>query len=117
MKALDQQVVVITGASSGIGRESARLFGKHGAALVLAARNEEPLRGLAYEIESDGGRAHVVVTDVAVWEQVSHLADEALRRFGRIDIWASNVAVNEHATVEQMTVEEIDRIIQVNPMG
>jgi NAD(P)-dependent dehydrogenase (short-subunit alcohol dehydrogenase family) len=117
MKALDQQVVVITGASSGIGRETARLFGEKGAAVVLAARNEAGLREVASAIEADGGRAHVVVTDVAVWEQVSHLADEALRRFGRIDTWVNNAAVNEHATVEQMTVEEIDRIIQVNLMG
>ena len=117
MKPLKQQVVVITGASSGIGRETARLFGSNGASLVLAARNEEALREVAGEIESSGGRAHVVVTDVGAWEQVRHLADEALRRFGRIDTWVNNAAVNEHATVEQMTIAEIERIIQVNLMG
>jgi NAD(P)-dependent dehydrogenase (short-subunit alcohol dehydrogenase family) len=117
MKAVDQQVVVITGASSGIGRETARLFGEKGAAVVLAARNEEGLREVAAAIEAAGGRAHVVPTDVSAWEQVSHLADEALRRFGRIDTWVNNAAVNEHATVEQMTIEEIERIIQVNLMG
>jgi short-subunit dehydrogenase len=57
------------------------------------------------------------VTDVGKWEEVSHLAEEALRHFGRIDTWVNNAAVNEHATVEQMTIEEIDRIIQVNLMG
>jgi NAD(P)-dependent dehydrogenase (short-subunit alcohol dehydrogenase family) len=117
MKRIAEQVVVITGASSGIGRACALAFGKRGAAVVLAARNAEALNHVAGEIAAAGGRAHVVVTDVALWPQVQHLADVAVRQFGRIDTWINNAAVNEHASVEQMTIEELDRIIQVNLMG
>lgn len=117
MKPIAEQVVVITGASSGIGRASALAFGSRGASVVLAARNREALEHVAAEIEAGGGRAHVVVTDVAEWPQVEHLADEAVRRFGRIDTWLNNAAVNEHASINDMTIEELDRIIQVNLMG
>lgn len=117
MKPIAEQVVVITGASSGIGRASALAFGARGARVVLAARNREALDHVARQIEAGGGQAHVVVTDVAVWSQVAHLAEEAVRRFGRIDTWLNNAAVNEHASVVDMTVEELERIIQVNLMG
>ena len=112
-----EQVVVITGASSGIGRETAITFGAKGASVVLAARNETALKEAASEIELNGGRAHVVVTDVAEWPQVERLAQAAVDTYGRIDTWINNAAVSEYATVEQATIEEIDRIIQVNLMG
>jgi NAD(P)-dependent dehydrogenase (short-subunit alcohol dehydrogenase family) len=117
MKPIEQQVVVITGTSSGIGRAAALAFGERGASVVLAARNAEAMQLVAEQIRAKGGEAHVVVTDVSIWQQVEHLANEALNRFGRIDTWVNNAAVNEHATVEQMTIEEIERIIQVNLMG
>jgi len=117
MRPISEQVVVITGASSGIGRASALAFGAQGASVVLAARNREALEHVAAQIEASGGQAHVVVTDVSVWAQVEHLAEAALKRFGRIDTWLNNAAVNEHASVVDMTIEELDRIIQVNLMG
>jgi short-subunit dehydrogenase len=117
MKPIAEQVVVITGASSGIGRASALAFGKRGARVVLAARNADALEALAQEIEAGGGQAHVLVTDVAEWDQVRRLADEAVERYGRIDTWVNDAGINEHASVEDMTVEEIGRIIQVNLMG
>ena len=67
---LEEQVVVLTGASSGIGREAAWLFGRRGAAVVLAARDEEALKEVARDVELAGGRALAVPTDVADWEQV-----------------------------------------------
>ena len=114
---INEQVVVITGASSGIGRETALRFGERGAAVVLAARNEIALREVAAEVERLGGRAHVAVTDVAEWPQVERLAGEAVARFGRLDTWVNNAAISAYATVEQLTVEEIERIIQVDLMG
>ncbi len=117
MKPIAEQVVVITGASSGIGRATALAFGRERATVVLAARNVAALEQVAGQIERAGGRALVVPTDVAHWKQVSALADAALQHFGRIDTWINNAAVNEHAPVADMTIEEIERIVQVDLMG
>jgi NAD(P)-dependent dehydrogenase (short-subunit alcohol dehydrogenase family) len=117
LRPIHEQVVVITGASSGLGRETALQFGERGASVVLAARNEEALQEVKQQIERIGGKAHVVVTDVSEWSQVERLASEAVERFGRIDTWVNNAAASMYATVEQMTPEEIDRIIQVILMG
>ena len=114
---IGEQVVVVTGASSGIGRETALAFGQRGASVVLAARNEPALREVAREIERLGGKAHAVPTDVAEWAQVERLAEEAVARFGRIDTWVNNAAVSAYATVADMTVEEIERILRVNLLG
>jgi short-subunit dehydrogenase len=114
---LHEQVVVITGASSGIGRETALLFGDHQASVVLAARNETALRDVAEEIEQRGGRAHVVVTDVSEWEQVERLVQEAVNHFGRIDTWVNNAAVAVYGLVEDQTVHDIERTIKVDLMG
>ncbi|WP_036172740.1 SDR family oxidoreductase [Massilia sp. 9096] len=116
-KPLAEQVVVITGASSGIGRACALAFGAQGASVVLAARNGAALDAVAREIEASGGQALAVITDVAVWSQVERLAEQAVGRFGRIDTWVNNAGINEHAAVSQMTIEEIERIIQVDLMG
>lgn len=114
---LKEQTAVITGASSGIGRETALKFASRGAAVVLAARNKKALEDVAEQIQKQGGRAHVVATDVSEWKDVRRLAQEAVNWFGRIDTWVNNAAVSEYATVEQMTVEEIERIVRVNLMG
>ncbi len=112
-----QQVVVITGASSGIGRETALRMARRGASVVLAARSERALQVVADDARALGGRAHVVVTDVTDPRQVEHLADEAVRAFGRIDTWINDAAVSEYATFEQMTEDEFRRIVDVNLMG
>jgi short-subunit dehydrogenase len=117
MRSLKEQVVVITGASSGIGRETALEMARRGASVVLAARNKLALENLAREIQQLGGLAHVVPVDVAEWAAVERLAQEAAGWFGRIDTWVNNAAVSAYGTVEQMSVEEIHRIIQVNLMG
>jgi NADP-dependent 3-hydroxy acid dehydrogenase YdfG len=114
---LREQVVVITGASSGIGRETALLFGDHQASVVLAARNETALQDVAQAIEQRGGRAHVVVTDVSEWDQVERLAQEAVSHFGRIDTWVNNAAVVVYGLVEDQTLHDIERTIEVDLMG
>ena len=114
---LDEQVVVITGASQGIGRETALLFGGRGAAVVAAARNETALRTLAEEIERGGGRAEPVVADVADYADVERIAERAVARFGRIDTWVNNAAVSVYARVDQLAADEMERVIRVNLLG
>ena len=111
------QVVVITGASSGIGREAARLFAARGARVVAAARNREGLETLVAEIRDAGGRAIAVPTDVGDPEAVERLAEAAEEAFGRIDIWVNNAALSFYATFEDATVAEMRRQFEVNYWG
>jgi NAD(P)-dependent dehydrogenase (short-subunit alcohol dehydrogenase family) len=114
---LAEQVVVITGASSGIGRETARLFAQRGAAVVLAARDEAALREVAAEVDALGGRSLAVPTDVTDMAQMQRLADEAVRQFGRIDIWVNNAGVAVYGAVERTPIEELRRVIEVDLLG
>ena len=116
-KPLREQVVVITGASSGMGREMAHKFAAQGAAVVLAARNEGALEMVALEIRQNGGTAHVVPTDVTSWDQVEMLAQEAMTVFGRIDTWINDAAVAIYATVEETDPEEFHQLLHVNLLG
>lgn len=112
-----EPVVVITGAASGIGRETALMFATRRARLVLAARGEDALKSLAAEVERLGGQAEIAVCDVAEFEQVAGVADTAIQRFGRIDVWVNNAAVSTYGTAEQMDVSEIHRVLHVNLFG
>jgi short-subunit dehydrogenase len=116
-KPIGEQVVVITGASQGIGRETALQMARRGASLVLAARNTQALDELARQVDRLGGRAEVVATDVAEYDQVERLAERAVDRFGRIDTWVNNAAVSIYATVEQLEPDEMDRLMRVNLLG
>ncbi|MDX5432585.1 MAG: SDR family NAD(P)-dependent oxidoreductase, partial [Halomonas sp.] len=90
---LHDVVVVITGASSGIGRATAHAFAQEGATLVLASRREQALQETLQECERLGGRGIVVPTDVGDAEQVERLCDTAVARYGRVDVWVNNAAV------------------------
>ena len=114
---LAQQVVVVTGASSGIGRETTRFLARHGASVVLAARDEGALREAAAEVEVLGGQALVVVADVADAAQVQRVADRAAAQFGRIDTWVNNAGIATYGTVEQTTIDEMRRTIEVDLLG
>ena len=117
MKPLSEQVVVITGASSGIGRETALHFARHGARLALVARNREALDEAASEVRESGGEALAVPADVSDWNQVQHVAQQAVDRFGRIDTWVNNAAVALYSYFEDITPQEFKRVIDVNVMG
>jgi NAD(P)-dependent dehydrogenase (short-subunit alcohol dehydrogenase family) len=117
VRPIGDQVVVVTGASSGIGRETALEFGRRGAKLVVAARNKEALDTLVAEVERLGGEAVAVPTDVSDHRQVGELAAAAVQRFGRIDTWVNNASVSTYGTVEDMDPEEIRRVIEVNLLG
>jgi short-subunit dehydrogenase len=114
---LNEQVVVITGASSGIGRETARFMAKRSATIVAAARNETALDTLCSEITVRGGRAMPVIADVADPLQVAAIGHQAIERFGRVDTWVNNAAVSIYATVEQLEPDEMRRLIEVNLLG
>lgn len=116
-KPVAEQVVVITGASSGIGREAARRFARCGANVVLAARNPEALREVAGEIAGEGGLALAVPADVADWLQVQRVARQAVERFGRIDSWVNNAGVAVYGAFADTTPEEFRRVIDVDLMG
>jgi NAD(P)-dependent dehydrogenase (short-subunit alcohol dehydrogenase family) len=114
---LGNSVVVITGASSGIGRATAHALAEHGASVVLAARSEESLQEAAQECEEIGGRALVVPTDVSDKEAVKDLASQAADRFGRIDVWVNNAGVMAYGYFEQIPDETYRQVIETNLFG
>jgi NAD(P)-dependent dehydrogenase (short-subunit alcohol dehydrogenase family) len=117
LKPINQQVVVVVGASSGIGRETAIQFAARGAKLVVSARSEPGLNSLVDEIRQMGGEAIAVPADVTNFEQVKAIADYTIQQYGRLDTWVHLAAINLYATLEQTTPEEFKRVIDVNLMG
>ena len=117
LKPVGEQVVVLMGASSGIGREAALRFGKRGAKVVVSARGEEGLDSLVEEIRGEGGEAIAVPADTSQFEQVKVVVDRAVEEYGRLDTWVHLAAVGLFATFEQTTPEEFERVIDVNLMG
>jgi short-subunit dehydrogenase len=117
LKKLNEQVLVLTGASSGIGLVTARMAARRGARLVLAARNEEALRRLAEEINAAGGEAVAVTADVGVFEDVRRIADEAVRRFGGFDTWVNNAGVSIYGRVLDVPLEDHRRLFETNYWG
>jgi short-subunit dehydrogenase len=107
---LADQVVVITGASSGIGLVTARMAAQRGATVVLAARNEDALRRLAEEIRSQGGTAAIVPADVGIEEDVARIARTAVEQFGRFDTWVNNAGVSIFGTVDEVSTEDMHRV-------
>lgn len=117
LKPIDQQVVAVVGASSGIGRETALQFAKRGATVVVSARSQSGLDSLVNEIQQDGGKATAITADVAVFEQVKAIADKTIEQYGRLDTWVHVAATGILASFDQITPEEFQRVIDVSLMG
>ena len=117
LKKLEEQVLVITGASSGIGLVTARMAAQRGARLVLNARNEEALRAITDEINSSGGEAIYVAGDVANLADVRRIAAEAIGRFGGFDTWVNNAAVSIYGRVLDQSLEDHRRLFETNYWG
>ncbi len=113
----NERVAVITGASSGIGRETARLLNSRGATVVLAARRKERIDALAAELIKAGGNVLSVQTDVSREEDVARLFSATIRQYGRLDWLINNAGSGLHATVEETTPEQMERIWRTNYMG
>jgi short-subunit dehydrogenase len=116
-KQLSDQVMVITGASSGIGLVTARLAAKRGTRLILNARNEDALRRVCDEIRQSGGEAYYVAGDVGHYEDVQKLAQEAIRRFGGFDTWVNNAGVTIYGPVLDQSLEDQRRLFETNYWG
>jgi NAD(P)-dependent dehydrogenase (short-subunit alcohol dehydrogenase family) len=116
-KPLHEQVMVVTGASSGVGRAVARAAGERGAKVVVGARGEDGLNAAVEEIERAGSEALAVAGDVAEREYNDELVRAALERFGRIDTFVANAIVTVYAEVEHLEPDELRRVIDVNFFG
>lgn len=111
------KVVVITGASSGLGEATARHLAAQGAIVVLGARRVERIDALAAALEGGGAQALAVKTDVTDSAQVKALVDAALEKYGRVDVMLNNAGLMPHSPLERLKVEDWDRMIDVNIKG
>ena len=117
LRPLSEQVVVIMGASSGIGRETALQMARRGARLAVAARDGDALESLVEEVVRDGGEALAVVADTSRMEDVQAVAEATTDRYGGFDTWVQAAAVALYARFEDTSAEEFRRVVEVNLLG
>ena len=114
---LQGKVIVITGASSGLGEAAARLLAGRGAVLAMGARRRDRIEALAAEFAGRGGKALALETDVSSADHVKALVDAAVERFGRIDVMINNAGLMPNSPLERLLVEDWERMIDVNIKG
>jgi NAD(P)-dependent dehydrogenase (short-subunit alcohol dehydrogenase family) len=117
LKPIEEQVVVLIGVSSGIGRETALWFARKGAKVLVSARGEDGLNSLVEEIRGEGGEATMTIADTSEFDQVKAVADRAVEQYGRLDTWVHLAAVGLFATFELTTSREFERVVDVDLMG
>ncbi len=117
LKPIEDQVIVITGASSGIGLVTARMAARRGARLVLAARSEAALRDLAEEINSAGGEALAVTCDVTHQQEIHRVTEAAIDRFGGFDTWVNDAGVGMFGKILDVPVDDMRRLFETNLWG
>jgi NADP-dependent 3-hydroxy acid dehydrogenase YdfG len=114
---IEGKVVVITGASSGLGEATARLLSAEGANVMLGARRGDRIRSLAAELTAKGGKAIAVTMDVTHVEQVKALVDAAIKAYGRIDVMINNAGLMPQSPLDRLKIDDWDRMIDVNIKG
>lgn len=112
-----REIVVITGASAGVGRAAVREFAKHGANVGLVARGRDGLEGARREVEAAGGKALVLPADVADPAQVDAAAEQVERKLGPIDIWVNDAMTSVFSPIKEMTPEDYKRVTEVTYLG
>ncbi|MBV9610691.1 MAG: SDR family NAD(P)-dependent oxidoreductase, partial [Acidobacteria bacterium] len=112
-----REIVVITGASAGVGRAAVREFARHGAWIGLVARGKDGLEGARREVEAAGGKALVLPTDVADAEQVERAAEKVEKKLGPIDIWVNNAMASVFSPIKEMSADEFKRVTEVTYLG
>ncbi len=117
MSEIQNKVVIITGASSGLGEATARRLGKNGAKLMLAARREERLKELVSDIEKDGGTAKYQLTDVSDRSSVEALAKATQQAYERIDVLVNNAGLMPLSPLAEIKVDEWEKMVDVNIKG
>src|ERR1700686_4161370 len=114
---IEGKIVVITGASSGLGEATARHLCAQGASVVLGARRVDRIQALADELTRSRARAVAVATDVTRYDEVKRLVDTAVQAFGRIDVMINNAGLMPHSPLERLKIEDWNRTIDVNIKG
>ena len=118
MSDMNDKVALITGASSGIGRATAELFAEKGARIVVAARRQDELDSLVAEIESRGGTASALKTDVSQAADVKLMVDHAIKTFGRLDYAVNNAGIEgRFATITELSEDDWDQVLGINLKG
>lgn len=114
---IEGKVIVITGASSGLGEAAAKHLAQLGAAVVLGARRTDRIEKLANEIQESGGKALAIATDVTQRDQVKKLVDSAVEKFGRVDVILNNAGIMPLSPMDRLNVDEWDQMVDVNIKG
>ncbi|HEV7596204.1 MAG TPA: SDR family oxidoreductase [Gemmatimonadaceae bacterium] len=117
MTNIEGKVVVITGASSGLGEATARHLSAQGATVVLGARRGDRIQKIAGELASNGGKAIAFTTDVTQVDQVKRLVDGGVKAFGRVDVMLNNAGLMPHSPLERLKIDDWNRTIDVNIKG
>ncbi len=119
MTLLENKVVIITGANSGVGAAAAKIFASEGASVVIGARRTEPLQAVAGEIEKAGGKVLALPLDISKRDSVENMVAETVKTFGKIDVLVNNAAVldNNFDGIASYQDEEFDRLLSINTKG
>jgi len=114
---IEGKIIVITGASSGLGEAAAKHLSKEGAMVVLGARREDRIQALAAELKNKGGKSLAIKTDVTDVAQVKNLVDTAVKEFGQVDVIINNAGLMPQSPLDRYKIDEWDRMIDVNIKG